>query len=159
MTGLGECEAAVSGEILALLAQLSAAWRLGDGRAYANLFCEDAQYVEAPGRRVRGRAAIAASHQRVFDGFLKNTSIASPAQPVIRQIAPDVVLVESAGSVVFPGEDAARVSSNGLTTMVIKRQSEAWRIASFQNTPTGRFRTLRFILRYFLSRVRMSPKR
>jgi uncharacterized protein (TIGR02246 family) len=141
-------------EIEALLKRLSDAWARGDGRAYGNLFCDDAQYVEAPGRRVRGRAAIAQSHQRIFDSFFKGTCVATPAPPVIRQIAADVVLVESSGAVIFAGEDETSVPPNGLMTMVIKRHAEGWCIVSFQNTPTGRLRSLRFITRYLASRLR-----
>ena len=141
-------------EIEALLKRLSDAWARGDGKAYGNLFCDDAQYVEAPGRRVRGRAAIAQSHQRIFDSFFKGTRVATPAPPVIRQIAADVVLVESSGTVIFAGEDETSVPPNGLMTMVIKRHAEGWCIVSFQNTPTGRLRSLRFITRYLASRLR-----
>jgi uncharacterized protein (TIGR02246 family) len=141
-------------EIEALLTRLADAWARGDGKAYGELFCEDAQYVEAPGRRVRGRAAIAQSHQRIFDSFFKNTRVASRTPVVIRQIAPDVVLIESSGAVLFPGEDANRVSPNGLMTMVARLRERRWQIVSFQNTPTGKLRSLRFIARYFLSRLR-----
>jgi uncharacterized protein (TIGR02246 family) len=144
----------VQGQIEALLARLSEAWARGDGTAYGLLFCEDAQYVEAPGRRVRGRDAIAHSHQRIFDSILKGTRVSSAMRPVIRQITPDVVLVENSGAVVFAGEDERKVPPNGLMTMVVKRGVEGWRIISFQNTPTGKFRNLRFIARYFASRLR-----
>jgi uncharacterized protein (TIGR02246 family) len=141
-------------EIEALLAQLAASWAMGDGKAYGELFCEDAQYVEAPGRRVRGKTAIAKSHQRIFDTFFRHTRVASRTPAEIRQIVPDVVLIESSGAVLFPGEDVKDVSPNGLMTMVAKRGEQGWRIISFQNTPTGRFRSLRFIVRYFRSRLR-----
>jgi uncharacterized protein (TIGR02246 family) len=141
-------------EIEALLAHLADSWARGDGKAYGDPFSEDAQYVEAPGRRVHGRAAIVQSHQRIFDSFFKHTRVASSAPAVIHQIAPDVVLIESSGAVLFPGEDEKRVSPNGLLTMVARRGEQGWRIVSFQNTPTGRFRSLRFIARYLRSRLR-----
>jgi len=77
----------VQREIEALLAHLADSWARGDAKAYGELFCEEAQYVEAPGRRVRGRAAIAQSHQRSFDTFFKHTRIASgpPASDKLRQ--------------------------------------------------------------------------
>jgi uncharacterized protein (TIGR02246 family) len=137
-----------------LLDRLARAWERGDGRAYGALFYEDAQYIEAPGVRVRGRDMIAARHQRIFDSLFRGTRIASNTPAVIRPIAEDIVLVESSGAVVFPGEDASRVEPNGLMTLVVKREADEWRIVSFQNTPTGRFRSMRFICRYFLSRLR-----
>jgi uncharacterized protein (TIGR02246 family) len=158
---LGSFEAApqaVRADVETLLAQLADAWAHGDGQAYGRLFFEDAQYVEAPGRRVRGAAAIARSHQQIFDGIFRNTRVASTTPPIIRQIAEDVVLVESSGAVLFAGESETQVPPNGLITMVIERRAGAWRIVSFQNTPTGRFRTLLFIARYILSRFRNPPR-
>ncbi len=141
-------------EIEALLERMADAWAKGDGKAYGDLFCEDAQYVEAPGRRVHGRAAIAQSHQRIFDSILKHTRVASRTPPVIRPIAPGVALVEASGAVLFSGEDETGVSPNGLMTMVVLHGDQGWRIMSFQNTPTGKFRSIRFIARYVLSRLR-----
>jgi hypothetical protein len=56
--------------------------------------------------------------------------------------------------VLFAGEDETKIEPNGLLTMVIKRHGEGWCIVSLQNTPTGRFRTLRFVARFFASRLR-----
>ncbi len=61
--------------------------------------------------------------------------------------------MESAGSVLFPGEAENKVAPNGLLTLVVARQDDAWRIVSFQNTPTGRWRKVRFIFRYLVSRM------
>jgi uncharacterized protein (TIGR02246 family) len=141
-------------EIEALLAGLADSWARGDAKAYGELFSEDAQYVEAPGRRVRGRAAIAQSHQHIFDTFFRHTRISGRTPAVIRQVVPEVVLIESSGAVLFAGEDEKRVPPNGIMTMVAKRGEQGWRIVSFQNTPTGRFRSLRFVARYFLARLR-----
>src|ERR1700689_2532594 len=88
----------------AIMARLSEAWERGDGVAYASVFSEDAQYVSAPGERVYGRKSIAQSHQRVFDTIFKNSRLGREYPLSFRRIAPDVVLVEATGSVLFPGE-------------------------------------------------------
>jgi uncharacterized protein (TIGR02246 family) len=136
-----------------LLLRLREAWESGDGEAYASVFSEDAQYVNAPGERVYGKKAIAESHQKIFDTFFKGTKLGRSYPSRIRQVTPEVVLVESAGSVLFPGEAEEKIEPNGLLTLVVARQDDAWRIVSFQNTPTGRWRTVKFIGRYFLSRL------
>jgi uncharacterized protein (TIGR02246 family) len=136
-----------------VMARLCEAWERGDGAAYAALFSDDAQYVTAPGERLHGRKSIAQSHQQIFDTIFKDTKLGRRYPNMLRAITPDVVLVESAGSVLFPGETESKITPNGLMTLVLARQADAWRIVSFQNTPTGRLRNVRFMLRYFFSRV------
>lgn len=141
------------GAAINLMGCLSDSWERGDGEAYGKLFSEDAQYVTAPGERLHGRKAIANSHQRIFDTFFKGTRLGRDYPIRTRELRPDVVLVEAAGSVLFPGEREQSVAPNGLMTLVLAKEDTGWRIVSFQNTPTGRFRNLRFICRYALSRL------
>jgi uncharacterized protein (TIGR02246 family) len=61
--------------VRAVMARLREAWERGDGQAYASLFSEDAQYVTAPGERMRGRKSIADSHQEIFNTFFKETKL------------------------------------------------------------------------------------
>lgn len=141
-------------EVQNVVLRLCEAWERGDGEAYAALFSEDAQYVSAPGERVYGRKAIASSHQQIFDTIFKGSKLGRNYPSKIRTVTPDVVLVESAGSVLFPGERESEIEPNGLLTLVLARQQGIWRIVSFQNTPTGRFRGMRFVTRFFLSQMR-----
>jgi len=141
------------GAVTNVMGRLRDAWERGDGEAYGRLFSEDAQYVTAPGERMHGRKAISESHQRIFDTFFKGTRLGRDYPFSTREIRPDVVLVESAGSVLFPGEREQSVAPNGLMTMIVAKVDAGWQIVSFQNTPTGRFRSLRFIVRYALSRL------
>jgi hypothetical protein len=71
----------------------------------------------------------------------------------MEKLHPNVVLVEAAGSVLFPGEREQSIAPNGLMTLIVSKVDGGWRIVSFQNTPTGRLRNLRFISRYALSRL------
>ncbi len=140
--------------VRAVMIRLREAWECGDGEAYASLFSEEAQYVSAPGERVHGKQAIAESHQSIFDTIFKATRLGRNYPSHMRQLTADVVLVEAAGAVLFPGESEGNVPPNGLMTLVVARQGDGWRIESFQNTPTGRFRKLNFMWRYFRSRFR-----
>ena len=144
--------------VVKLMGRLTEAWERGDGEAYGALFAEDAQYVSAVGERLYGRKAIAESHQQIFDTFFKKTRLGRGYPARMREIRPDVLLVEAAGSVLFPGETEQRVAPNGLMTLVVAREDADWRIVSFQNTPTGRFRTPRFLWRYMRSRLSASTR-
>ncbi len=136
-----------------VLNRLREAWERGDGAAYGSVFSEDAQYVNAPGERLHGREAIAESHQEIFTTFFKDTRLGRAYPTYFRWLSPEVVLVESAGSVLFPGEDEGNVPPNGLMTLVLAKQGLAWQIVSFQNTPTGKWRKLKFMWRFVFSRV------
>jgi uncharacterized protein (TIGR02246 family) len=136
-----------------VMVRLCEAWERGDGDAYAALFSEEAQYVTAPGDRLHGRKSIAESHQEIFNTIFKKTKLGRRYPSTFRSITSDVVLVESAGSVLFPGESESKIPPNGLMTLVVARQADDWRIVSFQNTPTGRFRNLKFMWRYLVSRL------
>jgi uncharacterized protein (TIGR02246 family) len=141
-----------------LMGRMGEAWERGDGDAYSLLFSEDAQYVTAPGERLHGRKPIADSHQQIFDTIFKGTKLGRGYPVSFRSITPEVVLVEGCGSVLFPGEVEEKVSPNGLMTLIVAKQGGEWRIVSFQNTPTGRWRTLKFFWRYLVSRF-SAPRR
>ena len=139
--------------VIELMEGIREAWENGDGEAYGNLFSEDAQYVTAPGERLYGRKQIAESHQRIFDSFFKGTILGRNYPVRVREIKPDVILVEAAGSVLFPGEKEQHVAPNGFMTLVCTKGDTGWKIVSFQNTPTGHFRNVRFLRRYAMSRL------
>ncbi|MFD9903266.1 SgcJ/EcaC family oxidoreductase [Streptomyces sp. NPDC059063] len=59
----------------ALLAGLAHAWNKGDGAAWAGHFAEDADFVDVVGRVQRGRAVIAAEHQKIFDTIYRGSRL------------------------------------------------------------------------------------
>jgi len=136
-----------------LLARMSEAWEHSDGAANASVFDEDARYVTATGVRTVGRQPIASAHQQIFDSFFAGTRLGRSYPIELQPIAPGVVLVHGAGAVLFNGEREQHVAPNGLLTMVLVARDQGWRVASFANTPTGKARNVRFVLRYLRSRV------
>jgi uncharacterized protein (TIGR02246 family) len=105
----------------------------------------------------RAQKSIARESQEILNPLFKDSKLGrSYTQPNnLRFITPDVVLVEFAGSVLFPGENEDKVALNGLMTIVVARQDGVWRIESFQNTPTGRWHKVRLIWRCVLFRLSM----
>ncbi|HEY2582267.1 MAG TPA: SgcJ/EcaC family oxidoreductase [Mucilaginibacter sp.] len=139
--------------IYGLLTNLRNAWAKGDGESYAAIFTEDAHYVEAPGNWVQGRKVIAERHQRIFDTFFKNTRIDGKYTTTLQPITSDVVLVHGQGTVLFKGESEKDADPNGIMTLCIVKRNQQWQIASFQNTPTGKWRKIKFIWRFFKSKL------
>jgi uncharacterized protein (TIGR02246 family) len=90
-----------------LFQRLLDAWGRGDGSAYGALFTDDADYVAFDGSRAVGRQAIAESHQRLFDTWLKGTQLTGRIEAV-RPLCPDVALVHATGGTIFAGESAPR---------------------------------------------------
>jgi uncharacterized protein (TIGR02246 family) len=119
-------------QVRALFEALLADWGRGDGEAYGSRFTEDADYVAFDGTRTRGRAEIAASHQRLFDKWLKGTRLTGRILS-IKFPSPDVALVHAAGGTVMPGKTKPSPERDSIQTLVAVREDE-WRFAAFHNT-------------------------
>ncbi len=140
--------------ISSLLDKLTSSWADGDGESYGSVFTEDAHYIDAPGYLVIGSKTIAERHQNIFVTFFKNTRIDGKYKTILRPLTPDVVLVHGQGTVLFPGESEKNACPNGIMTVCIVKRNGQWQIASFQNTPTGKWRKIKFMLRFFKSKFR-----
>ena len=57
-----------------LIGRLERAWNEADGRAFGEPFAPDADFVTIRGEHLRGREAIAAGHQAIFDSIYKVSS-------------------------------------------------------------------------------------
>jgi uncharacterized protein (TIGR02246 family) len=90
-------------QIRALFDDLLGDWGRGDGEAYGSRFTEDADYVAFDGTRTRGRDEISASHQQLFDKFLKGTHLTGRILS-IKFPVPDVALVHATGGTVMRGK-------------------------------------------------------
>lgn len=128
-------DAAAINEVLRAMAD---AWARGDGAGYAAAFTDDARYVTMSGRRCVGRQVIAESHQQIFDSVFRGSRLAVDDPVRLQPVTPDVVLVHGSATVSFPGERTAGVRPAGLLTIVAVRDGDAWRFASFSNTPAAR---------------------
>ncbi|MEU9606467.1 SgcJ/EcaC family oxidoreductase [Streptomyces sp. NPDC048057] len=58
-----------------VMAELERAWNAADGAAWAEQFEEDADYVDALGRIQKGRAVIAAEHQKILDTVYRGSRL------------------------------------------------------------------------------------
>ncbi len=116
-----------------LFQELQDGWNQGDGQAYAAFFTEDADYIVVNGDYLKGRQAIAAAHQQLFEtlfqgsrleGFVKN----------IRFLSDDIALVHLHGRPQIAGQPLPTPEQYSIQTMVATRRADGWRITSFQNT-------------------------
>ena len=108
-------------------------WGRGDGEAYGCRFTEDADYVAFDGTRTRGRREISASHQRLFDKFLKGTRLTGRVLS-IKFPSPDVALVHATGGTVMRGKTRPSPERDSIQTLVAVREDAEWRFAAFHNS-------------------------
>ncbi len=119
--------------IRANVEQLAKGWSMKSGAEFAKPFAEDSDYVVVNGTHIKGRAANAESHQRIFDTIYKDSSIV-PIVKQIRFLRPDVAVVHGESNLTFKinGEEK---KGKGLVTLVMTKEKGKWSIAAFQNTP------------------------
>jgi len=120
-------------QILALFDDLLDDWGRGDGEAYGSRFTEDADYVAFDGTRTTGRAEISASHQMLFDKWLKGTRLTGRVLR-IKFPSSDLALVHAAGGTLMPGKTKPSPERDSIQTLVAVREGDGWRFAAFHNT-------------------------
>ena len=121
------------GAIRDLFRRLLDDWGRGDGNAYGSRFTEDADYVAFDGSRTTSRRAIAASHQQLFDKYLKGTRLTGRIESV-RFLGPDVALVHATGGTVMRGKSRPSPERGSIQTLVAVRHGDEWRFATFHNS-------------------------
>ena len=108
-------------------------WNRGDGQAYAASFTEDADYIVWNGIFLKGRQAIAASHQQLFETRFRGSRLEGFIKH-IRFLSDDIALVHLHGRPQIPGQEVPAPEQYSIQTLVGIRQADGWRFTSFQNT-------------------------
>jgi uncharacterized protein (TIGR02246 family) len=119
--------------IRALHRRVLDAWDAGDGEAFAAPFSEDALFIGFDGSLMRGRGQIAATHQEVFDRWMKGTRLVEEWTE-IRFLGPDVAIVHTLGGTVMRGKSEPTPERDSVQTLVAVREARGWSFVSFQNT-------------------------
>jgi uncharacterized protein (TIGR02246 family) len=122
-------------QIRELVKTLENGWAKKDGNLFAKPFAENADYVVVNGMYLKGRTAIAGSHQSIFDSFYKETNIKTEVQS-IRYIRPDIAIVHVNGH--LTGSSNGQIlDTKGLITLMVEKTTTGWQIDAFQNTQIG----------------------
>ncbi len=115
-----------------LIGRLEQAWNEADGRAFGEPFNADADFVDIRGEHHRGREAIAAGHQAIFDSIYKGSS-ANYELIQARELSDDVILAHATGVLRVPSGPLAGEHS-AVQSLVLVRGDDGWKIAGFHNT-------------------------
>lgn len=120
-------------EIERLFGHMSRAWNVGSGKAYAEAFTEDCDYIAFDGTRLKGNWENGKHHQRLFDTVLKGSRLVIENLS-IRFLSADIALVHGEGSVLMPWHRDVPAHRRSIQTYVIVKQREGWRVRAFHNT-------------------------
>jgi uncharacterized protein (TIGR02246 family) len=120
-------------EIRAVADRLSGAWTRNDPDGFAAEFTEDAEYIGFDGAHASGRAAIATTYRRLFDGPLKDTSLTSELKE-IRFLTPDVALARGASSIRLPWQATLQPRRMAQQTVVLVRRMDRWQVAALHSS-------------------------
>jgi uncharacterized protein (TIGR02246 family) len=107
------------------------AWCNGDGAVYGNAFTADAEYIAFTGEITRGRTEITASHQELFQKWLKDTCLVGTIES-IRFPASDIAVIVALGGTTFDGKSVLKRPS--IQTYVAQRHEAGWLFSNFQNS-------------------------
>lgn len=123
-----------------LLSGLVAAWAAHDMAAFAELFHDDAAFVNVIGTYAHGRAEIQELHAAIHAGIYRNSAITMQLEDA--RAAADGVIVAHVASELSGDERAPDQVRGSILTLVIERRGADWKISAAQNTnivPSGSY--------------------
>jgi uncharacterized protein (TIGR02246 family) len=125
-----------------LPARLAAAFNDKDADAFAQLFSDDAEFVNIFGQRMRGRAGIEAGHQVVFEKLLHGSRLTIDDVDV-KELGDDHALMHATWTRerLADASPATLPPGTGIFTMVARRTADGWELVGTTNvqdaTPPG----------------------
>jgi uncharacterized protein (TIGR02246 family) len=112
--------------------KLSEAWNVHDMQAFADLFHDDAAFVNVNGTYAHGRHEIRKHHEAVHAGFFRNSMISTRVEDSRSPAAG--VIVAHTGSEVRGDERAPGQVRRTVMTLVIEQRNGEWKISAAHNT-------------------------
>lgn len=118
-----------------VLQELEDSWNRGDGRAFGEVYAEDATFVNIRGDYAVGRDAIAAGHAAIF-ATTHAGSVNRMELITSREIADDVVVMVSRNELTAP-VGPLRGRHSALSTSTLVCTAGQWQIAATHNALVG----------------------
>jgi uncharacterized protein (TIGR02246 family) len=137
MANVADSPASPSDEqaIRAVVTEYSATWNRHDMGAMAELFTDDAHWVNIVGWHWRGKTAVVTGHEEIHSTFFHKTEIGI-AGVELRTIAPGVaaaVVLLKVGPFT-PPDGVRRPESEDRLSLVLTKRNGRWRITHGHNT-------------------------
>jgi uncharacterized protein (TIGR02246 family) len=119
--------------IRALYQQKMDGWNAGNGKAFAEPYTEDSDYIGFDGTYLKGRQEISSFHQMLFNKFLKGSRLVGKIRS-IRFLTPDIAIVVAVSGTVMAGQSDIDPGRNSVHMLVAIKQNTNWHFAAFQNS-------------------------
>ena len=102
-----------------LIRRLQRAWNQADGQAFGEPFAPDADFVDIRGEHHRGREAIAAGHQAIFDSVYEGSSVEYELTQA-RELSGEVILAHATADLRAPSGPLAGEHSSVLSLILVR---------------------------------------
>jgi uncharacterized protein (TIGR02246 family) len=117
-------------QVREVIAGLMRAWNVHDMHAFAEQFTGDASFVNVNGSWLQNAAQIEESHKVVHATIFKTSrAVITPAQ--VRFPKPDVAIVHAKWQIT--GDSRRPEARDYVMTLVLRKQSDVWKILAAQN--------------------------
>ena len=117
-----------------VLARLEQAWNSGDGNAFGAPYRDNASFVTIRGELAHG-AEISTGHAQIFTSIYAGSTNHMELLEAQR-VSDDVIIATSRNTLEAPHGPLAGVHA-AMSTSVLVRSGDDWRIATSQNTLVG----------------------
>jgi uncharacterized protein (TIGR02246 family) len=108
-------------------------WNKGDAAMVARLWHEDGDIRSGDNTIVKGREAIQARYQKMFEGWAKGTTHSHPGAVTIRFLSPQVVVADGFYEVDgIKSQTGGPSTEKGAWTIVCTKVNGKWGIASLR---------------------------
>jgi uncharacterized protein (TIGR02246 family) len=132
--GMGESKSASDEAAIRSIPQrISEGWNQGNGRKIGDVYAVDGTLVAGDGTVTQGSNQIGEYHDRLFADRLKGTRLLVEVRNV-RFLGRDIALMQTAGGILWPGEQQLAPGNDGIQSFVTVKQDGVWRVLLFQNT-------------------------
>jgi uncharacterized protein (TIGR02246 family) len=122
-------------EVARVVAAFGATWNRHDMDAFAELFAEDAEFVNVVGLWWKGRAEIKGAHEFTHRTMFKDSRL-SIQEVSTRSPMPGLAIARCCWTLEghLSRDGAALPARNGILVNTLQRVGDAWRIIDSQNT-------------------------
>ncbi|MFF3489652.1 SgcJ/EcaC family oxidoreductase [Streptomyces sp. NPDC002701] len=117
----------------AIPARMNEGWNRGDATAFVADFADDAELVDFEGTIHKGREAVIAFNQPLFDTVLKGSRLVRGEVPFARIVRPGWGVVHHRVAMVMPGEEEPPSSRRFMQLLALVWQNDRWEVAALQN--------------------------
>ena len=121
--------------VRAMYRAILAGWNAQDAHAFAAAFADDGEVIGFDGSRVVGRGQIEEEMARIFADHATGSYVGIARS--VRQLGPDIALLDAVSGVVPAGANAINPDLNAIQSLVAQRQADGWRVILYQNTPAA----------------------